>query len=50
MEARISALMRHASQVGLRMENLAERVRERSREAGKQPGYEYAEGFKHFKF
>ena len=50
MDARISALMRHASQVGLRMENLAERVRERSRETGKQPGYEYAEGFKRFKF
>ena len=50
MDARISALMRHASQVGLRTENLGERVKERSHEAGEQAGYEYAEGFKHLKF
>jgi LmbE family N-acetylglucosaminyl deacetylase len=50
MDARLSALMRHASQVGMRTDNLAERVKERSREAGEKAGYEYAEGFKHFKF
>ena len=50
MDARISALTRHASQVGLRMENLAERVRDRSRETGEKAGYEFAEGFKRFEF
>ena len=50
MEARISALTRHASQVGLRMDNLAERVYERSREAGEKAGFEYAEGFKRVQF
>ena len=46
MEARISALTRHASQVGLRMEKLSERVYQRAREAGEKAGYECAEGFK----
>ena len=57
IETRISALAQHASQVGLDMEKLAKRIRERARqagerarEAGEQPGYEYAEGFKRFHF
>jgi len=50
IEARISALARHASQVGLDKEKLARRIRERAREAGEKAGYEYAEGFKQFRF
>jgi LmbE family N-acetylglucosaminyl deacetylase len=55
IDARIAALMHHTSQVGEDTQKLAERVRERAHEAGKcarkklkQPGYEYAEGFKRF--
>lgn len=50
IDTRISALARHASQVGLNMEKLAERIRKRTQEAGKEAGYEYAEGFKRFQF
>ena len=50
IDARISALARHASQVGLDMEKLARRIRERAHEAGEKPGYEYAEGFKRLRF
>jgi LmbE family N-acetylglucosaminyl deacetylase len=57
IEARITALMHHTSQVGADPEKLAERVRQRAREAGaqareklEQAGYEYAEGFKRFQF
>jgi LmbE family N-acetylglucosaminyl deacetylase len=57
IEMRIAALSRHTSQVGEDTAKLAERVRERSRETGErarealeQPGYEYAEGFKRFRF
>lgn len=50
IEKRISALARHASQVGLDMDRLAERIRQQSHQAGLQAGYEYAEAFKHFKF
>ena len=50
IDARISALAQHASQVGLNMEKLATRIRERAREAGEKAGYEYAEGFKRFRF
>jgi LmbE family N-acetylglucosaminyl deacetylase len=50
IDMRISALARHASQVGLNMEKLAERIRNRTQEAGKEAGYEYAEGFKRFQF
>ncbi|HET90992.1 MAG TPA: PIG-L family deacetylase [Chloroflexi bacterium] len=50
LETRIAALARHASQVGLRMEELADRVRQRAREAGQQSGCEYAEAFKRFQF
>jgi LmbE family N-acetylglucosaminyl deacetylase len=46
LDARIAALMRHASQVGLDREKLVERVRQRAREAGEQPGYAFAEAFK----
>ena len=47
LEARIAALMRHASQVGVDADKLAERVRQRAREAGERPGYPFAEAFKH---
>jgi LmbE family N-acetylglucosaminyl deacetylase len=50
IDTRISALARHASQVGLNLEKLAERIRKRTQEAGKEAGYEYAEGFKRFQF
>jgi LmbE family N-acetylglucosaminyl deacetylase len=50
IETRISALAQHASQVGLDMEKLAERIRKRARGTGEQPGYEYAEGFKRLRF
>jgi LmbE family N-acetylglucosaminyl deacetylase len=52
IEIRLSALARHASQVGLKMENLSERIRRFAREAGERSGcgYEYAEGFKRFQF
>ena len=50
IETRIAALARHASQVGLNTGKLAERIREFAREAGEKPGYEYAEGFKRFRF
>jgi LmbE family N-acetylglucosaminyl deacetylase len=50
MDARISALTRHASQVGLKTDDLAERVRRSAREAGETAGYEYAEGFKRIQF
>jgi LmbE family N-acetylglucosaminyl deacetylase len=46
LDARIAALMRHASQVGLDAEKLAERVRQRAGEAGEKPGYAFAEAFK----
>ena len=48
IETRISALARHASQVGLNTEKLAERIRKWTREMGQESGYEYAEGFKRF--
>jgi len=50
IDTRISALARHASQVGLDKVKLAERIRSRARDAGQTPGYEYAEGFKRFRF
>jgi LmbE family N-acetylglucosaminyl deacetylase len=50
IDTRISALARHASQVGLDKDKLAERIRDRARDAGQAPGYEYAEGFKRFRF
>jgi LmbE family N-acetylglucosaminyl deacetylase len=50
IDTRISALARHASQVGLDTEKLAERIRKRASAAGEKPGYEYAEGFKRFQF
>jgi LmbE family N-acetylglucosaminyl deacetylase len=46
LDARIAALMRHASQVGLDSEKLVERVRQRAREAGEKPGYAFAEAYK----
>ena len=50
IETRITALARHASQVGLNMEKLAERIRQRAQEAGEASGYEYAEAFKRLRF
>jgi len=46
IDRRISALARHASQVGLDIDRLDERIRKYAQEAGKIQGYEYAEGFK----
>lgn len=50
IERRISALARHASQVGVDMERLAERIREWTREMGEEPGYKHAEAFKRIQF
>lgn len=50
LEARIEALRKHASQVGLDMARLTERIRAFAREMGEKAGYEYAEGFKRFVF
>ncbi len=50
VDARIAALLRHASQVGTEPEKLAERIRQRARETGEKPGYAYAEAFKRFDF
>jgi len=46
IDHRISALARHASQVGLDIDRLDERIRQYARTAGKEHGCEYAEGFK----
>lgn len=50
LDRRIAALMQHASQLGAEPEKLAERVRQRVREAGEAPGYAAAESFKRFEF
>ncbi|GAB4517035.1 MAG: PIG-L family deacetylase [Anaerolineae bacterium] len=50
IDRRIAALARHASQVGLDIDKLSERIRNAAKEAGKQAGYEYAEAFKRFTF
>ncbi len=50
LEARLAALARHASQVGLNMDQLAERIRKAASEAGAKAGCQYAEGFKRFEF
>lgn len=49
LDARIAALTRHASQVG-DPEKLAERIRQRAREAGEKADMEAAEEFKRFQF
>lgn len=46
IEARIAALARHASQVGANHSELAQRIRQRAEEAGRQPGFAFAEAFK----
>lgn len=50
IDTRIAALACHASQVGTDRQKLDERIRERSRKAGEEPGFAYAEGFKLIKF
>ncbi len=50
VDARIAALLRHASQVGAEPDKLAERIRQRARETGEKPGYAYAEAFKRVEF
>jgi LmbE family N-acetylglucosaminyl deacetylase len=50
LDRRIAALARHASQVGLDLERLEERIWKRAREAGEAGGYACAEAFKHFEF
>ncbi|MHB1319916.1 MAG: PIG-L deacetylase family protein, partial [Anaerolineae bacterium] len=50
LETRIDALSRHASQVGMKFEKLAERILERARVAGEAPGFAFAEEFKRLVF
>jgi LmbE family N-acetylglucosaminyl deacetylase len=50
IEGRISALAHHASQVGLNVERLTERISKTAEEAGQEPGYRYAEAFKRIQF
>lgn len=45
-EGRVSALARHASQVGLEVDRLTDRIRESARKTGEKPGYNHAEAFK----
>jgi LmbE family N-acetylglucosaminyl deacetylase len=47
LEVKLKALAQHVSQG---VEDAEPRVRERARELGEQAGYEYAEGFKAFRF
>jgi len=49
IDLRLSALKRHASQVGLESDKIEERIRTRAREAGAKAGYAYAEEFKRIK-
>jgi LmbE family N-acetylglucosaminyl deacetylase len=50
IDGRIAALAHHASQVGLDVNRLTERIKKAAKDAGEAPGYEYAEGFKRFQF
>ncbi|MEZ4861596.1 MAG: PIG-L deacetylase family protein [Caldilineaceae bacterium] len=50
IDKRIAALACHASQVGTDRQRLDERIRERTKKAGEEAGFEYAEGFKQIKF
>ncbi len=50
IDGRIAALARHASQVGLDVERLTDRVRKAAKEAGEEPGYDFAEAFKLIRF
>lgn len=50
IDLRIAALACHVSQVGTDTAKLDERIRERARKVGEQPGYEYAEEFKRIQF
>lgn len=50
VDKRIEALSRHVSQVGDDTEKLAENVRKRTAETGKEAGYAHAEAFKKFSF
>jgi len=50
IDARITALARHATQVGADTAKLDQRIRERAQEVGKKPGYEAAEEFKRIQF
>jgi LmbE family N-acetylglucosaminyl deacetylase len=48
MEARLTALWNHESQVKQRNDDIAKRIRDTAEAAGKQCGYQYAEAFKRF--
>jgi LmbE family N-acetylglucosaminyl deacetylase len=50
IEARVAALARHASQVGLDVDKLTERVTKAAKDVGEKAGFEYAEAFKRFQF
>lgn len=49
LDRRIAALGRHASQVGTRLDLIAEHIRKGASETGSAKGYTYAEAFKHIK-
>jgi LmbE family N-acetylglucosaminyl deacetylase len=46
IDRRLAALGRHASQVGINFEKVAERIRDRTRLAGEAKGFAFAEEFK----
>jgi len=50
LDRRIAALRRHASQVGERMEQIEQRIRDWTHQMGEKPGYQYAEAFKKLTF
>jgi LmbE family N-acetylglucosaminyl deacetylase len=50
MDARIAALAKHASQVGLNLDKLSERIHKTASDMGQKAGCAYAEGFKKLNF
>ncbi len=50
IDRRVAALAKHVSQVGEDTAKLDKRIRERTAETGKEPGYAYAEALKRFSF
>jgi LmbE family N-acetylglucosaminyl deacetylase len=50
IDRRVAALAKHVSQVGDDIAKLDKRIRERTAETGKEPGYAYAEALKRFSF
>lgn len=50
IDRRVAALAKHVSQVGEDTAKLDKRIRERTAETGKEPGYAFAEALKRFSF